>query len=163
MAPSWRIDELAQRAGVTVDTIRYYAREHLLPPPERSGRHKLYGPEHLDRLTRIRDLQAQRFSLAAIRAVLDADQRGLLHALLQTYVGRVPDGLAAPVGLDDVHLAWAGSTEPGRPHYYRLQAPRLLVEWDNTQRDANHAHSVWRDPQGDFGLDVLARHRAAYH
>ena len=77
MAPSWRIDELAQRAGVTVDTIRYYAREHLLPPPERSGRHKLYGPEHLDRLTRIRDLQAQRFSLAAIRAVLDADRPGL--------------------------------------------------------------------------------------
>lgn len=77
MAPSWRIDELAQKAGVTVDTIRYYAREHLLPPPERSGRHKLYGPEHLDRLTRIRDLQAERFSLAAIRAVLDADRPGL--------------------------------------------------------------------------------------
>jgi DNA-binding transcriptional MerR regulator len=77
VAPSWRIDELAQKAGVTVDTIRYYAREHLLPPPERSGRHKLYGPEHLDRLTRIRDLQAERFSLAAIRAVLDADRPGL--------------------------------------------------------------------------------------
>jgi DNA-binding transcriptional MerR regulator len=77
LAPTWRIDELAQRAGVTVDTIRYYAREHLLPPPERSGRHKLYGPEHLDRLTQIRDLQAQRFSLAAIRAVLDSDRPGL--------------------------------------------------------------------------------------
>ena len=77
MAPTWRIDELAQRAGVTVDTIRYYAREQLLPPPERAGRHKLYGPEHLDRLTQIRDLQAQRFSLAAIRAVLDADRPGL--------------------------------------------------------------------------------------
>jgi DNA-binding transcriptional MerR regulator len=77
VAPTWRIDELAQTAGVTVDTIRYYAREQLLPPPARSGRHKLYGPEHLERLTRIRDLQAQRFSLAAIRAVLDADRPGL--------------------------------------------------------------------------------------
>jgi DNA-binding transcriptional MerR regulator len=77
VAPCWRIDELAQKAGVTVDTIRYYAREHLLPPPERAGRHKLYGPGHLDRLTRIRDLQTQRFSLAAIRAVLDADRPGL--------------------------------------------------------------------------------------
>lgn len=77
MAPSWRIDELAQRAGVAVDTIRYYARERLLPSPERSGRHKLYGPEHLERLERIRDLQAQRFSLAAIRAILDADRPGL--------------------------------------------------------------------------------------
>jgi len=77
VAPTWRIDELAQKAGVTVDTIRYYAREQLLPAPERSGRHKLYGPEHLDRLARIRDLQAERFSLAAIRAVLDADRPGL--------------------------------------------------------------------------------------
>ena len=77
MAPTWRIDELAQKAGVTVDTIRYYAREQLLPPPERAGRHKLYGPEHLDRLTHIRDLQTERFSLAAIRAVLDSDRPGL--------------------------------------------------------------------------------------
>jgi DNA-binding transcriptional MerR regulator len=77
LAQSFRIDELAQTAGVTVDTIRYYAREGLLPPPERSGRHKLYGPDHLDRLHRIRDLQAQRFSLAAIKAVLDADRPGI--------------------------------------------------------------------------------------
>ncbi len=73
----WRIDELAREAGLTVDTIRYYAREGLLTPPERSGRHKLYGPEHLDRLRRIRDLQAQRFSLAAIRALLNVDRPGL--------------------------------------------------------------------------------------
>ena len=49
------------------------------------------------------------------------------------------------------------------PHYYRLQGPGLLIEWDNTQDDANHAHSVWRDPASDFGLDVLARHRARHH
>jgi DNA-binding transcriptional MerR regulator len=73
----WRIDELAQRSGVTVDTIRYYAREGLLPPPVRSGRHKLYGPEHLDRLARVRDLQKQRFSLAAIRALVNADRPGI--------------------------------------------------------------------------------------
>ena len=65
--------------------------------------------------------------------------------------------------LDAVHVAWAGPTEPGAPHYYRLQGPRLLIEWDNTQRAANHAHSVWRDPTADFGLDVLAAHRAAHH
>jgi len=76
-ADHWRIDELAHRAGLTVDTIRYYAREGLLRPPERSGRHKLYGPDHLDRLERIRDLQARRFSLAAIRALLETDYPGL--------------------------------------------------------------------------------------
>jgi uncharacterized protein DUF3500 len=94
---------------------------------------------------------------------LDGSQKELLGALVATYADRVPDGLAPRVDLDEVHFAWAGSPAPGRPHYYRLQAPRLLAEWDNTQRGANHAHSVWRDPRSDFGLDVLAAHRAEHH
>jgi hypothetical protein len=65
--------------------------------------------------------------------------------------------------LDAVHLTWAGPTVAGRAHYYRLQGPRLLIEYDNTQRHANHAHSVWRDPASDFGDDTLAAHRAAHH
>jgi DNA-binding transcriptional MerR regulator len=68
---NWRIDELAQHSGVGVDTIRYYQREGLLPAGEREGRTMLYGHHHLDRLQRIRALQARRFSLAAIRAILD--------------------------------------------------------------------------------------------
>jgi hypothetical protein len=96
-------------------------------------------------------------------SALDAGQRELLRLLLTAYQGRVPAGLAEPVDLDEVHFAWAGSTEPGRPHYYRLQAPRLLTEWDNTARGANHAHSVWRDPEADFGVDALAAHRRAHH
>ncbi len=98
-------------------------------------------------------------------AELDAGQREVLRLLLDTYFGRVPAEVAPrydDAALDAVHVAWAGPTEPGAPHYYRLQGPRLLVEWDNTQRGANHAHSVWRDPAADFGLDVLARHRAAH-
>lgn len=77
----WRIDDLAHRAGVTVDTIRYYQREGLLPPAERSGRTKLYGHEHLRRLERIRELQGRRFSLAAIRALLDAERPGLVEGV----------------------------------------------------------------------------------
>jgi DNA-binding transcriptional MerR regulator len=69
--PGWRIDALAREADVTVDTIRYYQREGLLPEARRVGRVKLYGPEHLERLHRIRELQVRRFSLAAIRALLD--------------------------------------------------------------------------------------------
>jgi hypothetical protein len=100
---------------------------------------------------------------------LDAAQRELLRELLGCYLARVPDEVsplgryADPAALDAVHLAWAGSTEPGAPHYYRLQGPQLLIEYDNTQRNANHAHAVWRDPESDFGLDVLAAHRAAHH
>ncbi|MFL6047434.1 MAG: DUF3500 domain-containing protein [Propionibacteriaceae bacterium] len=98
-----------------------------------------------------------------------AEQRDMLRALLATYLDRAPAGVSPlqsyddEAALDAVHFAWAGGTAPGEPHYYRLQGPRLLIEWDNTQNNANHAHSVWRDPTSDFGLDVLARHRAAHH
>jgi hypothetical protein len=101
---------------------------------------------------------------------LDDGQRGLLRAVLGCYTGRAPTELAEVwssrwdgPGLDGVHFAWAGSGEPGQPHYYRLQGPRLLVEYDNVQRQVNHAHSVWRDPEGDFGADVLAEHLTEAH
>ncbi len=77
MAEQWRIDELAQRAGLTVDTIRYYAREGLLHPPVKQGRNRLYGPEHLERLERICQLRSRRFSLAAIRALVGVNRPGL--------------------------------------------------------------------------------------
>jgi Protein of unknown function (DUF3500) len=101
---------------------------------------------------------------------LTASQRELLSAVLGVFVGRIPEELAgqeaakfAGAGLDAVHFAWAGGVERGQPHYYRLQAPRLLAEYDNTQRDVNHVHTVWRDPTADFADDVLARHHAEFH
>ncbi|HUV10167.1 MAG TPA: helix-turn-helix domain-containing protein [Acidimicrobiia bacterium] len=77
----WRIDDLARAADLTVDTIRYYRREGLLPAPERCGRTNRYGPEHLERLERIKELQARRFSLAAIRALLTEDRRELVDGI----------------------------------------------------------------------------------
>ena len=106
--------------------------------------------------------------LAAER--LTAAQRDLMRRLLRLYAERLPEPLAASESrkfegraLEAVHFAWAGSYEPGEPHYYRLQGPRLLVEYDNTQNDVNHIHSIWRDPEGDFGADLLARHYAEAH
>ncbi|MEV5411996.1 DUF3500 domain-containing protein [Thermopolyspora sp. NPDC052614] len=95
------------------------------------------------------------------------EQRDLLRALLAAYTDRSPAPVAAAHrrhhlrdhNLDQVRFGWAGGISPGEPHYYRLTGPRLLIEYDNTQRGANHAHSVWRDPDGDFGLDLLASHR----
>jgi DNA-binding transcriptional MerR regulator len=103
--PDWRIDDLAQRTGVTVDTIRYYAREGLLPPPTRSGRHKLYGPEHVERLTRIRELQDRRFSLAAIRAILDADRPGIVDLFGDTGAGLTLEELTDRSGVDPALVA----------------------------------------------------------
>jgi DNA-binding transcriptional MerR regulator len=80
-AEPWRIDDLAHRAGVTVDTVRYYQREGLLPEGLRAGRVKLYGPTHLERLERIRDLQGRGFSLAAIRTLLVADRGQLIEGI----------------------------------------------------------------------------------
>jgi len=103
-------------------------------------------------------------------AGLNETQRAMLLTLLGRYVGRLPDELAdeeaakfAGSALDDVHLLWAGGLEPGEPHYYRLHSPVLLAEYDNTARGANHVHTVWRDPRGDFADDVIAVHRAADH
>jgi hypothetical protein len=112
-------------------------------------------------------LTAQPRGLAA--RDLDESQRRQLRRLLACYLGRVPDVLSPLRDYDDdrtldgVHLAWAGPVAPGQPVYYRLQGPGLLIEYDNVQRGANHAHTVWRDPDRDFGLDVLAAHREAHH
>jgi hypothetical protein len=56
------------------------------------------------------------------------------------------------------HFAWAGGVEPGEGHYYRIQTPHFLFEYDNTQNGANHIHAVWRQFDGDFGADLLRRH-----
>jgi hypothetical protein len=103
-------------------------------------------------------------------SALTQAQRQMLGALLAEYVHRMPDELAQVEadrlhtdGLDQVHFAWAGSLERGKAHYYRLQAPRFLVEYDKAQDDANHIHTVWRDPTNDFGLNVLAEHYATSH
>ncbi len=93
-------------------------------------------------------------------------QREIAVALLDVYLDRVPIELAdeerarALAGLDELHFVWAGGLEVGEPHYYRLQSQDLLVEYDNTQRDVNHVHTVWRDLRSDFGEDALANHYA---
>jgi hypothetical protein len=98
-------------------------------------------------------------------ARMDRRQRGLLVALLDEYARCMPDAVARErlrrlreAGLDKIHFAWAGGAERGQPHYYRLQGPTFLVEYDNTQNGANHVHSVWRDFDGDWGLDLLRLH-----
>ncbi len=102
---------------------------------------------------------------------LGKEQTAILVRLLEAYLGRMADPLAARRRLalqrtefSEVAFAWAGSPERGEPHYYRIQGPGFLVEYDNTQNDANHIHTVWRDFEGDFGRDLLREHyRSASH
>jgi hypothetical protein len=63
----------------------------------------------------------------------------------------------------NIFFAWAGGTKPGNPHYYRVQTAAFLIEMDDTQDNANHIHSVWRDFEGDFGQDLLKQHYSASH
>ena len=61
-------------------------------------------------------------------------------------------------GMDKIRFGWAGETEAGEPHYYRIQGPTFLIEYDNVQNKANHVHTIWRDFTGDFGRDLLKEH-----
>lgn len=103
-------------------------------------------------------------------AQMTPDQQTQLRALLGHYVGRLrPDMAAAEMqsiasrGWELVHFAWAGSLEKGDGHYYRIQSPAFLIEYDNTQDQANHIHTTWRNFAGDFGRDLLAEHYRRDH
>lgn len=92
-------------------------------------------------------------------------QKEALRRLMREYIGNMAPALAAAqvrkieeADFERLHFAWAGSTEPGEGHYYRIHGPTVLIEYDNTQGGANHVHSVWRDLTDDFGEDVLRRH-----
>lgn len=101
---------------------------------------------------------------------LTGDERAALMELVGVYAHRLRPELAAlelsrlaEAGPDCLHFAWAGEAEPGRPHYYRIHGPTLVIEYDNTQGGANHIHTVWHDPALDFGLDLLGEHYGTRH
>lgn len=119
--------------------------------------------EHLARLQWARTPKGLKYTL------LNACQQQMLENLLHQYLDRLPASMAAREAAkikqvkEDLHFAWAGSVVPHEPHYYRIQGPRLLIEYDNFQRSGTHVHSVWRDPDGDFGEDVLTSHIRNHH
>jgi hypothetical protein len=97
-------------------------------------------------------------------------QRDMLMAIIETYTSSMAPDIAADrlgelraAGLDRIAFAWAGESERGKKHYYRVQGPTFLIEYDNTQNDGNHVHSVWRDFHGDFGRDLLREHVRGVH
>jgi hypothetical protein len=103
-------------------------------------------------------------------AAMNQAGRDLAVRLIEAYARDMRDEFAAveltrihEAGIEKIHFAWAGGLEPGQAHYYRLHGPTLLIEYDNTQNDASHIHSVWRDLSNDFGADLLRLHYETGH
>ncbi len=98
------------------------------------------------------------------------DQQKTLRELIDSFVQQIRPELAAAdlreiedAGFDNVSFAWMGMIQPGKPHYFRVQGPTFIVEYDNTQNKANHVHIVWRDFKNDFGEDLLKQHYQSQH
>ena len=112
-------------------------------------------------------LQGRPSGLAASK--MNANQFDALMALTEEYARNVPDELAegrvAQINKAgrNIYFAWSGGINRGDPHYYRVQTASFLIELDDTQDDANHIHSVWREFTGDFGEDLLHQHYQASH
>ena len=111
-----------------------------------------------------RSFRLQRFEGLAASAMTERQRQALLDLVL-VYVGNAPKSTADAeiakirrAGVEKLHFAWAGGAQPRQRHYYRIHGPTVLIEYDNT--NGNHIHTVWRNPEGDFGDDLLARHYA---
>ena len=101
---------------------------------------------------------------------LKPEQAAVLRSLVPLYAHRMRPEMAQAelarideAGWDKVRFAWAGATQPGEAHYYRVHGPTFLIEFDNVQNNANHPHTVWRDMTGDFGEDLLRKHYDEAH
>jgi hypothetical protein len=100
-------------------------------------------------------------------ADLDGAQQATLLAILDeiftTYRPEIAATYRGSLDLQGLRFAWIGGAKKGEPHYYRIQTSDFLFEYDNVQGNSNHIHEVWRSRAGDFGEDLLRRHRAAAH
>ena len=99
---------------------------------------------------------------------LNEKQQAMLTRLIAEYIERLRPEIAEAARSEiknsgPIYFAWAGGKERGEPHYYRVQGKTFLIEYDNTQNDANHVHSVWRSFDGDFGRDLLGEHVKQAH
>ncbi len=116
-----------------------------------------------------REQSLKTFEGQALSGLSDGQAAGV-YKLCELFVGTMTDQIAKDVmariksdGRDKLHFAWAGSLVPGKPHYFRVHGPSVLIEYDNTQDDANHVHAIWIDPKKLFGQDIIASHHKNAH
>jgi len=167
----------AEVRGTSRNGLRTLAREEDL------GRAlvKALTPEQLKTALVDKDAYKDIITMASRKAALSGQPNGLPFAkltpkqieLLTALVAEYADDFPAPIAdarmaqfkksQSGLFFAWAGGIEKGDPHYYRIQTPLFLIEYDDTQNGANHIHSVWRDYEGDFGVDLLGEHYKTSH
>ena len=101
---------------------------------------------------------------------MNSTQQSILRSLVEEYLSTMPDEIQERrqdkiemKGWNSIFFAWAGTKDRSGGHYYRVQGPTFLIEFDNTQNNANHVHTVWRDFNGDFGRDLIKDHYKASH
>ena len=102
---------------------------------------------------------------------LTTQQQALFMKLIHAYIHRYTKLFAEEMindlrkaGLNNLRFLWAGSQlADGKPYYYRIQGPTIIIEFDNSQGNANHIHSVVRDLKNDFGGDALLEHYKKDH
>jgi hypothetical protein len=127
---------------------------------ERSMGDILTGPGREESLRAPMGLPLGRLADARRDAVLRLIDKYLLR--LRKELAEACRARLREAGVENLHFAWAGPLDPGRPHYYRIHGPTLLLEYDNTQEEANHVHTVWHDPGLSFG-DALKDHYERGH
>lgn len=138
-------------------------------PQERRARAMLSERAFSDIVTR-NDPKVRSLNMEGLAAgQMNEAEKAQLRKLVHIYADRMTQSAAREqlerierAGFDKLHFGWAGSIEPGEPHYYRVHGPTVLIEYDNTQNNANHIHSVWRDLQNDFGGDLLRAHYSSH-
>lgn len=167
----------AEVRGTSRNGLRTLAREEDL------GRDLVKSLTDAQRTVAIVDKEAYKdiITMASRKAAIAGKPSGLpfakltqkQHELLDNLVGEYANDFPPTIAearMDQYHksqsglyFAWAGGIEKGAPHYYRIQTPTFLIEYDDTQNNANHIHSVWRDFEGDFGVDLLGDHYQSSH
>jgi Protein of unknown function (DUF3500) len=109
------------------------------------------------------ELQPDGIAFGDLNGAQQATLLAILDEIFTTYRPEIADVYRSSLDLEGLRFAWIGGTKKGEPHYYRIQTRDFLFEYDNVQGNANHIHEVWRSRDGDFGEDLLRRHREAAH
>ena len=124
---------------------------------------RTYGDIVTRNADRVSPLETKGLEARAMNEAQKAQLKKVIEVYAAAFEPAIRDARLARAsdGFDAIRFAWAGATERGKPHYYRIQGAKFLLEYDASQDGGNHIHTVWRDFNDDFGRDLLREHHSA--